>query len=327
MRAFGLLCLAASGLNFPIAAAAADTFVNWSGYLGGPESQQYTPLKQINKTTVKQLEVAWTLPVGMGNATFNPVVVDGVMYVIAKNASTIVAVDATTGKELWSHANTAPGRGGAIGPANPTPRGINYWESKDKSDKRLLFAMNGYLTALNAKTGETIQTFGDNGLTELKAGMDDRDVANLRISSNNPGKIYENLIIMSLMPTNVGDNYSATPGDIHAYDVRTGKLVWTFHSVPRPGEFGYNTWPDGAWKTAGGVHNWNESTVDEKRGIVFIPFGTARYDFYGANRKGDDLFGNSLVALDAKTGANACGTSRWCTTIYGITIFPPLPSC
>ena len=104
------------------------------------------------------------------------------------------------------------------------------------------------------------------------------------------------------MPANVGDSYSATPGDIHAYDVRTGKLAWVFHSVPRPGEFGYDTWPPDAWKTEGGVHNWNEATVDEKRGIVFIPFGTARYDFYGANRKGNDLFGNSLVALDARTG-------------------------
>jgi len=283
---------------------AAETFVNWSGYLGGPESQQYTPLKQVSKATVKQLEVAWTYPTGMGTFTFNPVVVDGVMYVVGKNTSTIVALDAATGKELWSHANTAPGRGGAVGPAGPTPRGFNYWESKDKSDKRLLFVAGGsYLTALNAKTGEVIKGFGDNGLTDVKTGLDDRDVANIRVSVNNPGKIYENLIILSLMPANIGGNqYSATPGDIHAYDVRTGKLAWVFHSVPRPGEFGYETWPADAWKTEGGVHNWNEATVDEKRGIVFIPFGTARYDFYGANRKGNDLFGNSLVALDARTG-------------------------
>ena len=298
MRKLVLLCLfAASGLW------AADTFVNWSGYLGGPESQQYTPLKQITKTTVKQLEVAWTYPTGMGTFTFNPVVVDGVMYVVGKNNSTIVALDAATGKELWSHANTAPGRSGAVGPAGPTPRGFNYWESKDKSDKRLLFVAGGsYLTALNAKTGEVIKSFGDNGLTDVKTGLDDRNVANVRISVSNPGKIYDNLIILSLMPANVGDSYSATPGDIHAFDVRTGKLAWVFHSVPRPGEFGYDTWPPDAWKTQGGVHNWNEATVDEKRGIVFIPFGTARYDFYGANRKGNDLFGNSLVALDARTG-------------------------
>ncbi len=110
---------------------------------------------------------------------------------------------------------------------------------------------------------------------------------------------------MSLLPANVGDSYSATPGDIHAYDVRTGKLAWVFHSVPHPGEFGYDTWPPDAWKTYGGVHNWNEMTVDEKRGIAYIPFGTARYDFYGADRQGQDLFGNSLVALDAQNGEAA----------------------
>jgi quinoprotein glucose dehydrogenase len=122
------------------------------------------------------------------------------------------------------------------------------------------------------------------------------------VSSSDPGHIFENTIFMSLMPANQGDNYLATPGDVHAYDVITGKLKWVFHSVPHPGEFGYETWPADAWETSGGVHNWNEMSVDEKRGIVFIPFGTARYDFYGPNRHGQDLFGNSIVALDARTG-------------------------
>ncbi len=298
MRAFAsFLFLAALTLS----AADERPFNTWSEYLGGPDSSQYTSLKQINKATVKQLEVAWTLPVG-GSATFNPIIANGVMYVIAKTTSTIVALDAATGKEIWSHANTAPGRGGTVGPAAPTPRGINYWESKDKSDRRLLFAAGGYLTALDARTGEVIKSFGDNGLTDLKIGLD-RDLTNIRSAqSGNPGRIFDNLIIMSLLPVNGADSYAATPGDVHAYDVRTGKLVWTFHSVPHPGEYGYETWPPEAWKTQGGVHNWNEMTVDEKRGIAYIPFGTARYDFYGANRKGNDLFGNSLVALDARTG-------------------------
>jgi quinoprotein glucose dehydrogenase len=144
--------------------------------------------------------------------------------------------------------------------------------------------------------------FGDNGRTDLKIGLD-RDLTYVRsVQSGNPGRVFENLIIMSLLPANVGDAYSATPGDIHAYDVRTGKLVWVFHSVPHPGELGYEIWPPEAWKTQGGVHNWNELTVDEKRGIAYISFGTARHDFYGANRHGQDLFGNSLVALDARTG-------------------------
>ena len=219
------------------------------------------------------------------NPTFNPVIVDGMMYVGAQNA--VVALDAATGKEIWKHQG-----GGAA-------RGINYWESKDRKDRRLLFANAGALTAIDARTGETIMSFGDNGRTDLKNGLD-RDVR--QVSSSDPGHVFENTIFMSLMPANQGDNYLATPGDVHAYDVITGKLKWVFHSVPHPGEVGYETWPADAWKTSGGVHNWNEMTVDEKRGIVFIPFGTARYDFYGADRHGQDLFGNSIVALDARTG-------------------------
>jgi quinoprotein glucose dehydrogenase len=198
-----------------------------------------------------------------------------------------VALDAATGKELWKH----PGGGAA--------RGITYWESKDRKDRRLLFANQGALTAIDAANGETIMSFGDNGRTDLKNGLD-REVR--QVSSSDPGHVFENTIFMSLMPVNQGDNYFATPGDVHAYDVITGKLKWVFHSVPHPGEAGYETWPPDAWKTSGGVHNWNEMSVDEKRGIVFIPFGTARYDFYGANRHGQNLFGNSIVALDARTG-------------------------
>ncbi|HEY4363387.1 MAG TPA: pyrroloquinoline quinone-dependent dehydrogenase [Bryobacteraceae bacterium] len=289
MRRFVLLFLLLCGA---LIAADERRFDTWTQYLGGPDSSQYTSLKQINRNTVKQLDVAWTYPVGnAGTYTFNPVVVDSTMYVLAKNNS-VVALDATTGKELWTHAN--------IGPV--PARGINYWESKDRKDRRLLYPVGGYLTALDATTGQTIDSFGDNGRTDLKIGID-RDLTNVRsVQSGNPGHIFEDLIIMSLLPQNQGDNYSATPGDIHAYNVRTGKLAWVFHSVPHPGEKGYETWPPEAWKTDGGVHNWNEMSVDEKRGIVFIPFGTARYDFYGANRKGDDLFGNSLVALDGHTG-------------------------
>lgn len=299
MRRFASLYFLA--ISF-LCAADERAFNTWSQYLGGADSSQYTSLKQVNKTTVKQLEMAWSYPAGAGNRTFNPIIANGVMYVIGKNANTIVALDAATGKELWSHQATAPGRGGPETPSAPTARGMNYWESKDKSDRRLLFAAGGYLHALDARIGEVIKTFGDNGITDLKIGLD-RDLASVRSAqSSNPGRIFDNIIMMSLTPVNQPDDYSATPGDIHAYNVQTGKLVWTFHSVPHPGEYGYDTWPAEAWKTQGGVHNWNEMTVDEKRGIAYIPFGTARYDFYGANRRGNDLFGNSLVALDARTG-------------------------
>lgn len=267
--------------------AAERSFATWSQYLGGADSSQYSSLKQINKSNVKELEVAWTYETGPGTYTFNPVVVDGVMYVLAQSNS-VVALDAATGKQLWAHPNM-----GAVG-----ARGMNYWENKDRSDRRLFFINAGFLTAIDARTGQTINSFGDNGRTDLRIGLD-RDPGRA-LQTSNPGRIFENLIITPLPAGNA--TYDSTPADIHAYDVVTGKLVWTFHVVPHPGEFGYDTWPPDAWKTVGGVHNWNEMTVDEKRGIAYFPLGTARYDFYGGNRKGDDLFGNSLLALDARTG-------------------------
>ncbi len=267
--------------------AAERSFATWGQYLGGADSSQYSSLKQINKSNVKQLEVAWTYETGPGTYTFNPVVVEGVMYVLAQSNS-VVALDAATGKQLWVHPNM-----GAVG-----ARGMNYWENKDRSDRRLFFINAGFLTAIDARTGQTIASFGDNGRTDLRIGLD-RDPGRA-LQTSNPGRIFENLIITPLPAGNA--SYDSTPADIHAYDVVTGKLVWVFHVVPRPGEFGYDTWPPDAWKTVGGVHNWNEMTVDEKRGIAYFPLGTARYDFYGANRKGNDLFGNSLLALDARTG-------------------------
>jgi quinate dehydrogenase (quinone) len=272
------------------AASAADirNFSTWSEYEGGADSSQYSSLKQINKSNVNQLQVAWTYPTGeRGNYIFGPIVVDGVMYVLAKDNS-FVALDAASGKELWVHPNM-----GAVG-----ARGVNYWESKDRSDRRLLYINGGYLTAIDARTGKTIDSFGDNGRADLRTGLDRE--APRALQTSNPGRIFENLMIVPL-PAG-GASYDSNAADIHAYDVRTGKLVWQFHTVPHPGEAGYNTWPPDAWKTVGGVHNWSEMTVDVKHGIAFIPLGTPRYDFYGANRKGDNLFGDSLVALDARTG-------------------------
>jgi glucose dehydrogenase len=271
-----------------VSAADERSFATWTEYLGGADSAQYSSLKQINKSNVKQLEVAWTYPLaGRGAIVFDPVVVDGVMYVLGES-NTVVALEAATGKQLWVHPNM-----GAVG-----SRGMNYWESKDRSDRRLLYMNAGFLTAIDARTGKTIDSFGDNGRTDIRTGLD-RDPGR-PLQTNNPGRIFDDLIIIPL-PAG-GASYDATPADIHAYNVRTGKLAWMFHVIPHPGEFGYDTWPPDAWKTAGGVHNWNEMTIDEKRGIAYIPLGTARYDFYGANRKGNDLFANSLLALDARTG-------------------------
>ena len=265
-------------------------FNTWRQYLGGADSSQFSSLDQINKKNVTKLEVAWTYSTGdQRTYRFNPIVIDNVMYTLAKNMA-LVALDAATGKEIWTHENQ-----GAIG-----DRGINYWESADRKDRRLLFINGGFLTAVDAATGKTIETFGEKGKVDLRLGLN-RDVTSVRpLQTGNPGRVFENLIILSL-PAG-GASYISSPGDTHAYDVRTGKLAWTFHSVPEKGEVGAETWPEATLANGGGVHNWSELTIDEARGIAYIPFGTARFDFYGGNRLGDNLFGNSLVALDAKTG-------------------------
>jgi quinoprotein glucose dehydrogenase len=263
-------------------------FASWDQYLGGADSSQYSSLEQIDKANVGRLEVAWTYATGEPYL-FNPLVVGSTMYVLAKNRS-IVALDATTGRELWIHANEGP-----VG-----TRGMNYWRSADGGDERLLYLNAGFLTAIDAKTGATVQSFGVDGRVDLRVGLDG-DVTTIRaLHTNNPGRIFEDLIIMSLPAGSAG--YASSPADIHAYDVRTGELAWIFHTVPRPGEFGADTWPEQGLGNYGGVHNWSEATVDAELGIVYVPTGTARYDFYGGNRVGENLFGNSLLALDARSG-------------------------
>src|SRR5262245_36802915 len=266
------------------------SFRTWGQYLGGADSSQYSALDQINKGNVARLDVAWTYSTADTRSyRFNPLVVDGTMYVLARNNS-IVALDAATGQEKWSHRN----EGGV------TDRGINYWQSADGADRRLLFLNAGSLKAIDARTGGNIASFGDNGRVDVRVGLH-RDVSRIRaLQTNNPGRIYRDLMLVSL-PAG-GPGYLASPGDIHAYDVRSGKLEWVFHSVPERGEVGAETWPEAALETGSGVHNWAEFTLDEARGIVYIPTGTARYDFYGGNRHGANLFANSLLALDAKTG-------------------------
>ncbi len=264
----------------------AKPYTTWTAYGGGPHSSQFTALTQINKATVSQLQVAWTFPVN-GNITFNPLVVDNIMYVQG-TGNAIVALDAATGKEIWTHPNQ-----GGIG-----ARGMNYWESPDGADRRLIYLNQGNITAIDARTGQAITSFGVNGKVDLRTALW-RDVRN-PLQTSNPGRIYKDTIIMSLPAQGAG--YEANPADVQAYDVRTGKVKWVFHTIPLPGEPGYDTWPDGAFKTAGGVHNWSELTVDEENGLAFIPTGTGRFDFYGGNRKGTNLYANSLVALDAETG-------------------------
>src|SRR6185503_19310425 len=267
-------------------------YTTWNTYGGGGHSSQYSALNQINKSNVAKLEVAWSFPVGERSYVFNPIVVDRVMYVLARD-NEIVALDAATGRELWARPHE-----GAV-----SARGINYWQNANGSDRRLLYLNAGMLTAIDARTGNIIESFGKQGRVDLRDGLarDGWDVTNVRpLHTSNPGRVIGNLMVVSLPAQGAG--YQSTPGDVQAYDVVTGKLVWVFHSVPHEGEFGYDTWPKSGHSTAGGVHNWSELTVDEENGIVFVPFGTARYDFFGGNREGNNLYANSLVALDARTG-------------------------
>jgi quinoprotein glucose dehydrogenase len=267
----------------------------WKDYLGGPDSSHYSALRQINAGNVNKLEVAWSYPTGDDPSYgFSPLVVDNIAYFAAKQGS-LVAVDAATGKELWVHAFTSPGgaggRGGIAG-----QRGANYWENKDRSDRRLLVSAGGFVHAIDARTGNLVDSFADHGKLDLKTGLDRGQRA---LSSRTPGRIFENILILG---SATGEGYLAPPGDIRAFDVITGKLLWVFHTIPRPGEFGYDSWPKDAYQYMGGVDVWGEITLDDKRGIVYLPVASAKYELYGGDRKGDNLFADCLLALDARTG-------------------------
>jgi quinoprotein glucose dehydrogenase len=176
--------------------------------------------------------------------------------------------------------------------------GINYWESKDRSERRLLYSNNNLLQAIDATTGKSIMTFGANGSVDLREGLG-RDPARISVQSISPGRVFEDLIILG---SATNQEYESAPGDVRAFDVRTGRLVWTFHTIPHEGEVGYDTWPKDAWKSVGGANNWAEMSVDRARGIVYVPTASPKYNFYGANRPGANLFGDCLLALDARTG-------------------------
>ncbi len=265
-------------------------YTTWRQPGGGIEGAQYSALKQINKSNVNRLELKWFYPAPgpVGRFAFSPLVVDDVMYVVGKD-SAVFALDAATGKEIWKYDSEG----------TPTNRGFNYWESKDRSDRRIIFAARSYLHQLDARTGKLITSFGNNGLVNLREGLGRTPIPTGGAQAGSPGHVFENLLVLGSAP---GEGYNSPPGDLRAFDVLTGKLVWTFHTIPRPGEFGYDTWPPDAWKTAGGANTWAEFSVDEKRGIGYFPLGSPTFDLWGGDRKGDNLFGNTLLALDLRTG-------------------------
>lgn len=266
--------------------------VDWPGYLGGPEASHYSALTQINRGNVKDLKVAWVYHSedkrSQGEIQCNPLVMDGVLYGTSPKRK-LFALDAATGKELWSFRP----EGGAQQGIN---RGVAYWSKEH--EKRILYTAANFLYAVNASNGKLIVSFGDAGKVDLKKGLG-RDASDLYVSGNTPGVVFEDLYVVGMR---VNEALPAAPGHIRAYNIRTGDIAWTFHTIPQPGEFGYDTWPAGAHEYTGAANSWAGMSVDRERGIVYVPTGSSAFDFYGADRHGQNLFANCLLALNARTG-------------------------
>jgi quinoprotein glucose dehydrogenase len=283
-RTWGFVALAAIA-----ALHAADTGRDWPVYGGNSASTRYSPLKQIDRSNVARLTIAWTYDTadGPGASQTQPIVVDGVLYGLTPKHK-VIALEGATGKELWRFDPGTAGRG--------PNRSVVYWSSG--ADRRIFSALDSFVYALNAATGKPIPGFGQDGRIDLREGLG-RDPSRMSIVLTSPGIIYKDLLIVG---GRTPEALPAPPGDIRAYDVRTGGLRWSFHTIPHPGEFGYETWPKDAWTYSGSANNWAGMAVDEKRGIVYVPTGSAATDFYGADRIGDNLFANCLIALNAGTG-------------------------
>ena len=261
---------------------------DWRTYLGDKGSTHYSTLDQINRGNVTRLQVAWTFETGdKGEFQTNNLIIDGVLYT-ASPSRKLIALHAGTGKEIWRF-DPKSERDDLVGNRQ---RGLVYWESGD--DRRIFTSAGTWLYAVNARSGELIRSFGDNGSIHLGRGLGLGGTPSVRL--NTPGVIYKDLLILG------GLISEETAGAIRAFDVRTGELKWVFRTIPRPGEYGYETWPPDAWKTAGGASDWSGHSVDEQRGIVYVSTETAGPDFWGGDRFGANLFANSVIALDASTG-------------------------
>lgn len=274
--------------------SAPQGYAAWDRFGGSAENIHYSSLKQINKSNVARLKVAWTYDTGDAfqgsEMQCQPIVAGGVLYATTPKLR-VIALDAATGKLLWSY---DPWQGRQQ--SGRRNRGLSYWT--DGKQSRIFGTAGIHLYSLNARTGQLDDGFGQQGRLDLREGLG-RAVDRFNISSTTPGTVYKDLIIV---PTLTGEAHPSGPGDIRAYDVRTGKIRWTFHTIPRPGEFGYDTWPKDAWQHTGGANNWAGMVVDHKRDLLFAPTGSAAFDFYGADRHGDNLFANTLLCLRASTG-------------------------
>lgn len=262
--------------------------VDWPVYGGQPSNDHYSQLSQINRKNVTKLKVAWSYDTGeAGGMETSPLIVGRVLYAYTPSQK-VIALDAVTGKLLWKFDS-------GIAAAQPV-RGVAYWN--DGKESRLFAGVMNYLYALDPKTGKPIKDFGEDGRIDLRKNLrGDFELQSIALTT--PGIIYKDLIIVGgEMP----ETLPAPPGDIRAFDVHTGSMRWSFHTIPHPGEFGYETWPKDAWQHSGAANNWSGMSLDMKRGIVYVPTGSASFDFYGGDRLGNDLFADTLLALDANTG-------------------------
>lgn len=314
------LALGAIATSFVSSAATADEpgTVNgeWHHYTGDIKGSRYTPLDQINADNFEDLEMAWSFSTknlgtrGEYKLEVTPIMIDGVLYATAGTRRTAIALDAVTGELMWMHSMREGLRGG-MAPRQLSGRGLSYW-SDGKGDDRIFYVTTGYrLVALNAHTGVPIDSFGTdgNGILDLKIGAVQGNEVQIDLVTGEIGlhatpTVTGDLIIVgSAMKEGMTiDNYNNTKGLVRAFDVRTGKKVWQFDPIPRPGQFGNDTWLDNSWERNGNTGVWTQITVDEKNELVFLAVESPSSDFYGGHRPGNNLFGESLVAVDLNTG-------------------------
>lgn len=280
------------------------SFDRWEAAGGNTFANKYSSLNQIDTSNVQQLQVAWTYHTGdMDTAAHsqiqcNPIIVNGILYGTSPQLK-LFALDAGTGVQKWSFSPYDSIRGDKAGHFEiNNNRGVTYW-TDGKEDERIFYTAGAYLHAVDARTGKLVEGFGRAGKVDLHEGFG-KDVHDLFVTSTSPPVVYKDIVITG---TRVSEAMDAAPGDIRAYDARTGRQVWSFHTIPHPGEPGYETWEDpSAWKFTGGANSWMGMSIDQQRGIVYVPVGSASMDFYGGKRKGADLYADCLLALDAATG-------------------------